>query len=223
MVLRLGLSSEANTSFALIKVTEHLNDFFIFDEQAITTQVSTFLPTASFRQLYPYQLLGLDSETALVNLGFVSGLINRSLDLDQDEGMSAPATGQSTFSFRINAHQLLDAPLEHSRGQVQIDALFIGKRDKKECLFIIEAKCKAGERSLAKHKLVYPIMALAKQIPKDISIIPVYIKILKSSDGIIYHTVECSFPDPREGLRSIDELQVIRHVGLLLPISSVSR
>jgi hypothetical protein len=221
MVLRLGASEENNTKFALIKIAGHLNDFFLFDDEATSSQVSTFLPTASFRQLYPYQLLGLHSETALVNLGFASGLISHSLGLDEEE-LGAPATGQSIFSFRLSAHKLLDTPLEHNNGQVQIDALFIGKRDKQECLFIIEAKTKGRERSLAKHKLVYPIMALAKQVPKDITIIPVYIKTQKVSNGIIYHVFECSFPDPRDGVRSIDELKIARHTGLLLPLSIVS-
>jgi hypothetical protein len=224
MVLRLGSSSnESNTRFALVKVTDHLNDFFLFDDQVMTEQASTFLPTASFRQLYPYQLLGLHSETALVNLGFASGLINRSLDLDEDDGFGAPATGQSTFTFTLKAHQLLDSELKHSKGQIQIDALFVGKRDGKECLFVIEAKCQSGEHSLAKHKLVYPIMALAAQIPKDIGIVPVYVKILKVPEGILYHIVECHFPDPRERARSIDELRAVKHTGLLLPLSIVGR
>lgn len=222
MVLRLGASGESNTQFALIKIPGHLSDFFIFDDEALSGKISTFLPTASFRQLYPYQLLGLHSETALVNLGFASGLINRSLNLDEEEELVAPATGQSTFSFKLNAHKSLSTLLEHSNGQIQIDALFIGKRDGQECLFIIEAKIKSTERSLAKHKLVYPIMALANQVPKDIAIVPVYMKIQKVSNGIVYHVVECSFPDPRNGVRSVDELQVMQHVGFLLPLSIVS-
>lgn len=221
MVLRLGASGENNTKFALVKVAGRLNDFFIFDNAALSGSISTFLPTASFRQLYPYQLLGLHSETALVNLGFAAGLISRSLELDEEETLAAPAMGQSTFSFTLNAHQLLKTQLEHSNGQIQIDALFIGKRDNRECLFVVEAKSHTKEGSLAKHKLVYPIMALAKHVPKDIAIIPVYLKIQKVSNGIVFHVVECSFPDPREGTRSVDELQVVRHAGLLLPLSIV--
>ena len=223
MVFRLGTSADGkSTQFALAKVSDALPDFFIYDDQTHTNSPATFLPTASFRQLYPYQLLSLQSEAALVNLGVVSGLIGRALNLDENDQPIVPATGQSVFSFDFKAHQSLDIQLTHNRGQVQTDVLFVGRRAEKEILFVVEAKCNPNAKSLAKHKLVYPILALAQKVPNDIEIVPVYLKINKTSTGIIYHVAECMFPDPRGQVRAVDELSVARCKSLFLPLSIIS-
>ena len=57
----------------------------------------------------------------------------------------------------------------HNRGQVEIDSLFIGRRRGEDVLFLLEAK--QSDRSLAKHKLVYPALAVADKVPADIAIV----------------------------------------------------
>jgi len=84
----------------------------------------------------------------------------------------------------------------HNKGQVEIDAMFLEKRNGKETLFVVEAKSDISHKSLAKHKLLYPVLGIASSIPKTIEIVPVYIKVKASQRGIHYHIVECSIPDP---------------------------
>ncbi|WP_456475142.1 DUF6997 domain-containing protein [Candidatus Pyrohabitans sp.] len=225
MVLRLGSAPNGTgTQFALVKVKGRLRDFFLFDGEIFTDKEGlTFLPTVSMRQLFGYNLLPVFTETSLVNLGLASGLISYALGLEDDEIPLAPATGRSTFTFKLKAFSNFPVELTHNNGQVEIDALFVGKRAGKETLFIIEAKSRNNYSSLAKHKLAYPILALAKNVPIDMPIIPVYVKVSKESDGIHYHVVECEFPDPRIELRAIDELEAKRYSHLILPLMSIKR
>lgn len=53
---------------------------------------------------------------------------------------------------------------QHYKGQVEIDALFVGRRNRQETLFVIEAKTSNNFQSLAKHKLVYPVLALSSNV-----------------------------------------------------------
>ena len=219
MVLRLGSSpSGKGTQFVLAKVKDHLDDFFLMDDRIFTSEKgSTFLPTASMRQLFAYQVLPTFLEASLVNLGLASGLLGHALDLDKPRTLLAPATGRSTFSFKLKAHSDLHTELTHNKGQVEIDALFVETRNGKETLFVLEAKA-ARDKSLAKHKLVYPLLALAGYVPKDMPIVPVYMRVLKSKAGLHFHVVECEFPDPREDLRAINELLPKTHAHLILPM-----
>ena len=63
-------------------------------------------------------------------------------------------------------------------------------------LFIIEAKSDTTE-SLAKHKLVYPVLALRPVIRKNIRIAPVYMRVKRTDQEVHYHILECDWPDPR--------------------------
>lgn len=218
MVLRLGSSLDRKgTQFALVKVKDHLDDFFLIDHEIFTNKEgSTFLPAVNMRQLFAYQVLPAFSETSLVNLGLASGLVSCALGIDKSKTVLAPATGRSTFTFRLRAHSHLQEVLIHNRGQVEIDALFVETRGGKETLFVLEAK-KDKDASLAKHKLVYPLLAVANHVPKDISIVPVYMKVLRCRDGLHFHVIECEFPDPRRNLRAISDLMAKNHSHLILP------
>jgi len=218
MVLRLGESKGTGTQFCLVKSKGCLGDFFLIDNDVFSDKEgSTFLPSASIRQLFAYQLLPALSESSFVNLGLASGLISFALGLSDQGGLAAPATGRSSFSFKLKAHTSLPDELEHRNGQVEIDALFVGTRNGKEALFIVEAKSNKSDKSLAKHKLVYPILAIAKDLPKDMPIVPVYVKIVEGPEGLHYHVVECGFPDPRKERRSLNELTAKAHTHLILP------
>lgn len=220
MALRLGASKDgAGTQFGLVKVKGRLSDFFLIDSQVFEDTIGqTFLPPASYHKLYPFQLIPSASENSLVNYAFASGIISHALQLDKEQEISAPATGTSTYTFTVRPHSCLDSKVIHNNGQVQIDALFVGQKQKKQTLFVLEAKSNVQDRSLAKHKLIYPILAIANRVPPDMTITPVYMKVTKSSDGLHFLVAECTYPDPRATLGGIDELKAIRQSHLVLPL-----
>ncbi|CAG9610635.1 DUF6997 domain-containing protein [Pseudoneobacillus rhizosphaerae] len=219
MVLRLGVSSSSkNTQFALIRPnTSILDDYFLRDEIIFEDkQGSKFSPIVSYKQLYGFKILPKLSETSLVNLGLASGIITSALSLDKNEIPLAPATGKSTFTFNLKLHSEHDEEYAHINGQVEVDAIFVEKRNVKEKVFVIEAKSNDNFRSLAKHKLVYPILSIADKVPKDMEIIPVYLKVFIRNYGLHYHIVECTFPDPR--IQTVNELYPVKHTHLKLPL-----
>ncbi|MBE6063823.1 DUF6997 domain-containing protein [Clostridium cochlearium] len=219
MVLRLGNAIDSKgTQFALIK-TENINDYFLIDDEIFTKCGYTYLPTKSIRDLFAYQVFPFLSESSFVNLGVVSGLISRALGLDEYNVPLTPAMGKSVFTFKLYPYsKYKDVIFTHNNGQVEIDGVLVAERKEKQTVFVLEAKSDKSHKSLSKHKLVYPVLALAKNVPKDMEIVPVYIKIFKEEDGIHYHVVECKLPDPRKKLIAIDELKVKRYSHLVLPI-----
>ncbi|MFC1708088.1 DUF6997 domain-containing protein, partial [Planctomycetota bacterium] len=130
----------------------------------------------------------------------------------------APATGQSTFDFSVRPHAKLDAEWAHQAGQVEIDALLVGRRSGKSVVFVVEAKI--GEpSSLAKHKLVYPALAVAPRVPDGMEIVPVYLRVTATAEGLCFAVAECSLPDPRGGRPpAVSELQPGQMTSILLPL-----
>ncbi len=221
MVFRLGASPQGNTQFVLAKMTGRLRELFLFDHEIYSDRAgATFLSNVSMRRLFAYQLLPALSEGALVNLAAASGILSEALGFSDKVSLLPPATGHSTFTFSFSPHSTCQERLIHNRGQIEIDALWIERRGGKDSLFIVEAKAGEKEHSLAKHKLVYPILALAPHLPRDMPIIPVYLRAYRSIDGIHFHVVECEFPDPRDGNRAIDELNSKTHSHFVLPLGS---
>jgi len=194
MVFRLGSRSGASgTHFALAKYINGWSDFFLIDKDlAALSDPEVFLPRVSTRRMFAFQLLPRLTETSLVNLALGSGLLQHALGLKDTDEQIIPATGQSTFSFPIFPHQRAHEPWDHINGQVEIDALFIGQRNGKETLFLVEAKTGLPRESLAKHKLCYPLAALRKTVPNYIDIVPVYLKTWAETDGRHFLVVECS-------------------------------
>ncbi|KGN00091.1 hypothetical protein Z969_10160 [Clostridium novyi A str. 4570] len=218
MVLRLGRSEDnSGTKFILVKV-KNIKDYFIFDEEIFDKKGITYLPTRSIRELFAYQVFGFLSESSYVNLSVASGLMSRALNLDEYNVPLTPCSGKSTFSFEFYPHsQYKNNILYHDNGQVEIDGVLVAERNGKTTVFILEAKSDKSHKSLAKHKLVYSVLSIAPNIPKDMEIVPVYIKVFKEVDGIHYHIVECELPDPRQTTIAIDELKVKKYSHLVLP------
>ena len=182
MVFRLGSRPKNRTThFGLAKLRQNDNwaEYFLIDHDIFKdTEPEIFLPNVSVRQLFAFNLLSQLTENSLINLAISSGLLASALGLESSESLAAPASGHSIFTFNFKVSP--DAPIwEHIEGQVEIDALFVGKLNKKETLFVIEAKTSTEFKSLAKHKLVYPILGLRTVIPGSIPIIPVYIRAIK--------------------------------------------
>ena len=215
MVLRLGDAEGTGTQFGLARVPGDLGSFFINDMED-DAEAETFLPTTGLDQLFPFLLIGNMAEANLVNLGFASGLFGEALKLDQDCSQPFPARGNGRYTFPVRPHSSLDAIIEHRAGQVETDAMFVARRHGRQTLFVIEAKVGLGTRSIAKHKLVYPVLAVAERVPSDMPIVPVYVRILGSADGLSFCVSECE-PLPRLTVPAIDELTVISRRTLRVP------
>ena len=129
----------------------------------------------------------------------------------------APATGQTTFTFEVRPHSSLDVSWQHVNGQVEIDALFVSRLRGRETVFVVEAKVGSGKADLAKHKLVYPVLALAGSIPRYVDIVPVYLKIQPVDSGLWYRICSLHMPDPRLGPCAIDQLTPAEVKSFILP------
>lgn len=219
MILRLGSpKGKRQTEFVLVRLSDGLEDFFLLNERVfLGSEVEPFLPTVSWRQLYSFQILNRLSEAALLNLALASGLMNRALELDDGTAIPAAATGQSTFTFHFRPHDLIDVELAHNAGQVEIDALFVARRGGRESLFVIEAKVGSKIKSIAKHKLFYPVLALSCQTPADMPIVPVYMHVTRADDGLHYHITECTCLDVSSNPPSLADLRAISTKHLVLP------
>ena len=212
MVLRLGRGD-----FSVVKIQNKLNDFFLIDDQIFSETGELFKPKVKPNQLLVYQLLPKLTENSLVNLAFSTGLINYALELDDVSPIFPPATCSTTFTFEFQPHTSIDTKFIHNKGNVEIDSMFIEKRNGEDILFIIEAKSAGRHKSLAKHKLVYPLLGISERVPKNIKIIPVYLKVINLKDGIHFHIVECSYPDPRKRITAVDELVIENYKHIILP------
>lgn len=221
--LRLGSPpGSRGTQFTIVK-SSNIEDFFLIDSDIFIHQEETYIPESSLRNLFIFELLYTFSENTLVNLALHSGLMQKALNLDRNTEISSAITGyQSTFEFIVNPHSSINKFCTHYPGQVEIDAAFLGRREGKEYLFVVEAKSSPKTKTLAKHKLLYPVLALlsSNRIPKDIKIIPVYLKTRKVDRGWNFNIVQCGLPDPREGKSSLDKLKAKKdtHVSLTLPL-----
>jgi hypothetical protein len=210
MVFRLGsISGEKGTRFGLAKTINSWEDYFITDKNVFNKDsIKTFIPNCSHRKLFPFSLMETLTETSLVNLSITSGLLGHALNLDSDELSSAPATGRSTFTFNFQPTPKSGKVWSHENGQIEIDSLFVSRRNGEEKLFVIEAKVGTKFSTLAKHKLAYPGMALQKTIPDHLELIPVYLKVIRTEDQkrFIFHVSECRFKQAKQDPIAISDL-----------------
>lgn len=190
MVLRLGQRSGSRTDFALVRVPEAGPEcFFLLDEDVFASaQVQSFVPAGSIRDLLPFHALNQLSERSATLLGVGAGLLQEALRLD--EPPSAPVSDSGVYTFDFVPHHGL-RPLRHNRGQVEIDGLFLGRRGGADCLFVIEAKLGQRMGSVSKHKLAYPAYGIAEKVPRDIPIVPVYLRIVRQQGALTYYVAEC--------------------------------
>ncbi|MFC3959495.1 DUF6997 domain-containing protein [Halovivax cerinus] len=214
MVLRMGSAPDGRgTGFVLVEARDGVEAYFLEDEALFgdveaTSMAGTAGPNGESVErdrLLSFELLPSFSETSLVNVGLASGALSEALDLDRTGALAPPATGQSTFSFEVRPRGDLAETVTHRRGQVEIDTLFAERRDGDLALFVIEAKTD-GRSSLAKHKLVYPLLAIAESVPPEIELVPVYLRCRRADGRVRFSVAECSFPDPRERIGGVEEL-----------------
>lgn len=189
MVLRLG--GPGPTRFSLVTVSDVTRFFVPEPDPALNTE--TFLPRMSLRALFSYAVLGSVSEQTLITLASTSGLLSHALGLDPDDPLEAPATGAITATFAFRPDPEADTVLHHVGGQVEVDAVFVGRRDGRDVVFVIEAK--GRKPRLAKHKLVYPILSLRENVPEDMEVIPIYLRAFRdrSRPRFIFEISEGAF------------------------------
>lgn len=214
MVFRLGRPpGQKNTFFAIARVKESWKDYFLFDNDSATYE--EFEPERHVKEaLTVFRLLPRLTEKSLVSFTFASGLIQNLLGLDSDSKHMPFANCQSTFTFNFSPHKVINTGWTHSRGQVEIDGLFFANKGGRKNLFLVESKHQVDQKTLAKHKLVYPILSMQSSLEKhDIPITPMYLKTkIVKSDLFLTITV-CDFP-----LRScyISELEIRSETNVVI-------
>ncbi len=142
MVLRLGRATDTGTQFVIVQILDRSPEgFFLLDRDIFAEQpIQTFVPEASVRDLFPYGLLNKRNEKSATNLGFASGLFAEASELDRPHPASVPAGGNSTYTFSFVVDDGYKAEFVHNDVQVEIDCLFVGKRDGRDTIFVLEAK-----------------------------------------------------------------------------------
>lgn len=209
MTLRMGSApTGSGTQFLLVKAPDKVEEFYLIDDRLFDEEeIVHYQSPVDQERLLSFHLLPTLSETSLVNLALASGVLSDALELDETGSLMPPATGRSTFTFDVRPHSAYDKTFKHRTGQVEIDTLFAEKRNGETALFVIEAKTGRQHSTLAKHKLVYPTLALADSVPPEIDIIPLYMRCIQENDQLYFKILECVLPDPRETIPGIDELE----------------
>lgn len=195
MVFRCGVPpKERNAHFGLARTKGTWDDYFLVDD--INFDRSEFYLSQKQRgQLAAFQVLPTLTEKSLVNFVLASGLIQDVLELDNTEEMLIAANCQSTFSFQFQPHHQIEAVWDHTKGQVEIDSLFFARKSGERRLFLIESKHNITQKTLAKHKLVYPILSMRGELRKlGIPIMPIYMKTQTDGSDLLVDITICDFP-----------------------------
>lgn len=212
MVFRCGVPlKQRNTNFGLARTKGAWDDYFLIDN--INFDRSEFhLNKKQREQLSAFQVLPTLTEKSLVNFVLASGLIQDVLELDDPEEKLIPANCQSTFSFQFQPHHQIDVVWDHTKGQVEIDSLFFARKGGERRLFLIESKHNIAQKTLAKHKLVYPILSMRGELRNPgIPIMPIYMKTQTVGSDLLVDITMCDFPHES---KSVSELKpsTYRHV-----------
>ncbi len=194
MVFRLGSpSGEKHTHFALAKCIGDWSDYFLLDNILFReTAPNFFLPSVAEDALFAFQVFPKLTESSIVNLAVATGLLGTALALDHPNQVVIPVTGMSTFTFLVTPHSKIGVSWNHTKGQIEIDAVFVGMRQERPSLFVVEAKFGTRSTSLAKHKLAYSALAMKTTTPPHLPIIPVYLRAFRVNDDLHYQICECA-------------------------------
>ena len=161
--------------FSLVE-SEDISDNYFVNDSIFPKDGSRYVSSASQQDLFSFSIMPKLTENTLLSLGLATGVIQAGLGMDSEEPIPSPSEANGTYQFEIvNPHN--SAPFHHD-GQVEIDTVVFGKMNGEYTLFIIEGKEGKPSTTLAKHKLAYPVMALASEgrIPEYVNIVPAYIR-----------------------------------------------
>ena len=174
MIFRLGTHGRQGAHFSIVRYREKTEQFIFNADLIGAAQEEVFRPTVPAAELRTFAAIPNATENGLVNLAIASGVMGQALELSGRPTL--PARGCSTYSFDLwPSRSLPGLRLEHSRGQVEIDAAFTGNRDGEEVVCVVEAKRTRGRTSIAKAKLAYSYLAVASQLPAATRIELVYL------------------------------------------------
>jgi len=218
-VLRLGQGH-----FGMVECDDVKTEYFVHDEDLFPNIGEEY--SSSARDLFVYSLTKRN-EATLIELGLATGIIQHGLGMDS-EGPVQSSNPRGRYKFDIMNPNAQDPFLFD--GQLEIDSVFTGKVDSENMLFVMEAKEGAPKSSLAKHKFVYPAIALASngEIPKDYKIVPCYVRSWENpQDNTIHYCIaKFNLPeDPRIGLVDISRVSQegeARHLFMRDPFSQGS-
>ncbi len=209
---RLGRSADRGTAFALAR-SQALNDFFLEDSEVFPLKAVDLGTDLSPLQVFQFLLFTKQVEVNTVNLAVASGAIHRALRLDADTLRVSPASIASTFSFRVRP-TVRDVVHAHDRGQVEIDAALIAKREGRPVVLVVEAKhgdASEKAQSLAKTKITYPLSAVLSggQVPPGVPVVGVYLRTWVRGPHLVLRVAECHWPG-MDALRDVDTARPTR-------------
>lgn len=221
MVLRLGRTSasDLSTKFGLVRAKRSVRDeFFLRDKEIFPKEAVPFHPPSE-DCLVPFRFLGKLVEVSALSLAVASGALSEALDLDDAPEPAIAAGGSGVYSFPVRPRADLDVVWRHDEGQVEIDGLVLAHRKKRPCLFVIEAKWGNRHNSLAKHKLVYPCLALAPAIDsREVPIIPVYLRSWRTPSSVFFRIAELELDE----MKTVSSLSCTRGSLLEMPFRTLT-
>jgi hypothetical protein len=170
-----------------------------------------YVSSASQQDLFSFSIMPKLTENTLLSLGLATGVIQAGLGMDSEEPIPSPSEANGSYKFEIkNPHN--SENFIHD-GQVEIDTVVFGKMNGEYTLFVIEGKEGKPSTTLAKHKLAYPVMALASEgnIPEYINIVPAYVRAWQDVKNNSIHYCVATFEmdcNPRNSPADLAELKL---------------
>jgi len=175
MIFRLGAAgSGSKTHFSVVSCMS-LEDQFISNQTVLAASSDQlFFPIVPARELFSFGLIPNATENGLINLALCAGIIDEALGIEQRATL--PARGNSLYSFRVcPSSEQQNLALEHVTGQVEIDAVFLGKQSGVDTIFVVEAKRLQGRRGISKAKLGYSTLAVQSLLKFPLKVQTVYL------------------------------------------------
>lgn len=195
MLFRLGVTGR-QVRFGMARTDDWPDEFFLPDD-ATPGPPDVYLSPARLRDLYGYGLFPAVERT-LVNLACASGALSELLQLDSPDPLPPPAMGASAYTFQFRPLAAAADVYDHVNGQVDLDCIVVAKRERREHVFMVEAKFERLEkavasdrRRLAKHKLLYPVLAIRPRVSPGMPIVPVSLRAAVGPGFVDYHVIEC--------------------------------
>ena len=179
-------------TFSLVESKNIKEDYFV-DDKMFPKEGARYVSSASQQDLFSFSIMPKLTENTLLSLGLATGIIQAGLGMDSEDPIPSPSEANGGYKFEIkNPH---DSQNFIHDGQVEIDTVVFGKMDGEYTLFVIEGKEGGPSTTLAKHKLAYPVMALASEgkIPEYVNIVPAYVRAWQDVENNSIHYCIATF------------------------------
>jgi len=194
MIYRLGAAGGGSRTHFSVVSCPSLEDQFISNQTILAASSDQlFLPTVPARELFSFGLVPNATENGLVNLALCAGILDDALGIEHRAAL--PARGNSQYSFRVfPTSEQQNLVLEHVAGQVEIDAVFLGKQYGADTIFVVEAKRLQGRRGIAKAKLGYSTSAVQSLLKFPLKVQTVYLLFDRPApDAIRFVVAPCNW------------------------------